>query len=221
MHTQQGDDHAMSEGIRRDFDKAAANWDEKPQRRLLAAAVAAGIAQDIRLHREMQVLEYGCGTGLCGLQLAPAVGQLTAVDTSAGMLEELRKKVQSLDLGNVTPILISPDCWTLPAAAFDLVFSSMVLHHIEATQALLGHFRQSLKPGGCLALADLEKEDGTFHEDPTGVAHHGFDPQELITMLKRLGFVDLNARTVHTMSKQHGDDERAYPVFLITGQKPH
>lgn len=126
----------------RDFDKVASGWDEKPQRRLLAAAVAAGIAADVHLHREMQVLEYGCGTGLCGLQLASAVGKLTAVDTSAGMLQELRKKVQSLDLGNVTPILISPDRWTLPAAAFDLVFSSMVLHHIEAIQTLLMYFEQ-------------------------------------------------------------------------------
>ena len=220
MYTQQGDDPAMSEGVCRDFDKFAADWDEKPQRRLLAAAVATGIAVDVHLHREMEVLEYGCGTGLCGLQLAPEVGQLTAVDTSAGMLEQLRKKVQSLDLGNVTPILISPNRWTLPAAAFDLVFSSMVLHHIEATQTLLKHFEQSLKPGGFLALADLEKEDGTFHDDPTGVAHHGFDPQALITILERLGITALKARTVHMMRKQHGDDERTYPVFLITGQKP-
>jgi ubiquinone/menaquinone biosynthesis C-methylase UbiE len=220
MYPQQGDDPAMSEGVRRDFDKVAAGWDEKPQRRLLAAAVAAGIAADIHLHREMQVLEYGCGTGLCGLQLASEVGHLTAVDTSAGMLEELRKKVRSLDLGNVTPLLISPDRWTQPAAAFDLVFSSMVLHHIETIQTLLKHFQKSLKPGGSLALADLEKEDGTFHDDPTGVAHHGFDPQALIAVLKQLGFAALNARTVHMIRKQHSDDERAYPVFLITGQKP-
>ena len=167
----------------------------------------------------MQVLEYGCGTGLCGLQLAPEVGQLTAVDTSAGMLEELRKKVQAFDLGNVAPILISPDRWTLPDAVFDLVFSSMVLHHIEATLTLLKHLEQSLKPGGFLALADLEKEDGTFHDDPTGVAHHGFEPQALITMLERLGITALKARTVHMINKQHGDDERTYPVFLITGRK--
>jgi ubiquinone/menaquinone biosynthesis C-methylase UbiE len=210
----------MSQGIRRDFDKVAASWDEKPLRRLLAAAVSAGIAADVPLHRGMQVLEYGCGTGLCGLQLASEVGHLTAADTSAGMLEELRKKVQSLDLGNVTPLLISPDCWTLPAAAFDLVFSSMVLHHIEATDILLQHFEKLLKPGGHLALADLESEDGTFHDDPTGIAHHGFDPQVLIAMLERLGFAALTARTVHMIRKQHGDDERTYPVFLITGQKP-
>ncbi len=209
----------MCKESRHDFDKAAATWDEKPQRRLLAEAVTSAIAESVNLHRALQVLEYGCGTGLCGLQLASEVGQLTAVDTSAGMLDELRKKSRDLGLGNVTPILISPDSWPLPAAAFDLVFSSMVLHHVAATHALLQNFQQALKPGGFLAIADLEMEDGTFHDDPAGVAHHGFDPQALINKLERLGFKALRTRTVHTISKQHGGEERRYPVFLITGQK--
>ena len=211
----------MSEGTPREFDKVAASWDENPRRRLLAAAVADGIAANIPMHSDLQVLEFGCGTRLCGLQLASEVGQLSAADTSAAMLEELRRKSQSLGLENVTPVLISPNDWTLPDAAFDLVFSSMVLHHIVATQPLLQHFHQALKPGGYLALADLEKEDGTFHDEPTGIAHHGFAPQVLMTTLEQLGFTALSSRTVYTVHKQCGDDKHAYPVFLITGQKPH
>ena len=210
----------MTTGPLRDFDKVAASWDDKPQRRILASAVATGIATDVQLHRELQALEYGCGTGLCGLQLSAEIGQLTAVDTSSGMLEELKKKCQVLGLENVTPVLISPDSWTLPAGAFDLVFSSMVLHHIAETQTLLKHFLQALKPGGVLAIADLEREDGTFHDDSTGIAHHGFDLQELATILERLGFIILKKRTVHTILKQHGDEETAYPVFLMTAKKP-
>ena len=209
----------MSEKPHHDFDKASETWDEKPQRRLLAEAVTLAIAESVNLHRAWQVLEYGCGTGLCGLQLAPEVAHLTAVDTSAGMLEELRRKSRDLGVENVTPILISPDSWPLPAAAFDLVFSSMVLHHVAETHALLQNFQQALKPGGFLAIADLKKEDGTFHDDPAGVAHHGFDPQALINKLERLGFSALRTRTVHTISKLHGGEEHSYPVFLITGQK--
>ena len=209
-----GDDH-------RDFDKAAARWDDKPQRRFIAAAVTTGIAADIPLHHAFEVLEYGCGTGLCGLQFAQKIRHLTAADTSAGMLEELQRKCLTLGVGNVTPALISPDRWTLPAEAFDLAFSSMVLHHIEGTQPLLANFYRSLKPGGFLALADLEKEDGSFHDNPTGIAHFGFDPQALLTLLEELGFMDLKSRTVHTITKKQDGKERNYPVFLITGQKPH
>ena len=209
----------MGEGQHRDFDKVAASWDENPRRRQLAEAVAAGIAAEIPLNREMQALEYGCGTGLCGLQLAPQVGQLTAVDTSAGMLDELRKKSEALCLQNVSPILITPEDWALPVVTFDLVFASMVLHHIKEIHPLLQHFQQTLKPGGFLALADLEEEGGTFHDDPTGVAHHGFNPRELMTLLEQLGFTALNKQIVHTIRKQRSSVEHIFPVFLLTGQK--
>ena len=211
----------MTKELRRDFDKVAANWDEKPQRRQVAEAVTAGITANIPLNCEFQVLEYGCGTGLCGLKLASGIGHLTAADTSAGMLAELRKKCQELGLRNVTSVLISPDSWTLPRKVYDLVFSSMVLHHVEDIQSLLKNLLNGLKPGGFLALADLEREDGTFHDDPTGIAHFGFDSQALITMLEQQGCIALKSQIVHSFLKQHGDVEHAYPVFLITGQKPH
>ena len=210
----------MSEAKRRDFDKAAAHWDEKPFRRQLASAVASGIAASLPLGTTMQALEFGCGTGLVGLQLAASVGRLTAADTSAGMLAELEKKCQEIDLENVTPLLVPPDDWTLPADRFDLVFTSMVMHHIDETEALLRHFFQILKPGGFLALADLETEDGTFHEDPTGVVHHGFDPQALVSLLAAIGFTGMQNKTVHTVRKQRENGEAAFPVFLLTAQKP-
>ncbi len=210
----------MDKGNLRDFDKVAATWDEKPERRLLAAAVAAGIAKAMALRSDMHALEYGSGTGLVGLQLAGKVGQLVAVDTSAGMLEELRTKAQTLGLDNVTPLLISPDRWSLPAETYDMVFTSMVLHHIEDTEGLSRHFHQVLKPGGSLAIADLEREDGSFHDDPTGIAHHGFYPQRLLALLKGLGFTTLQAQTIHTVHKQREGEEQSYPVFLITGLKP-
>ena len=62
------------------FDKAAADWDKKQRRVELAKAIAAGISTPLPLHKEMQALEYGCGTGLVGLALAPRLGSLIAVD---------------------------------------------------------------------------------------------------------------------------------------------
>ncbi|MEJ2201007.1 MAG: class I SAM-dependent methyltransferase [Desulfuromonadaceae bacterium] len=210
----------MKKKQQRDFDTVAASWDEKPLRQALAEAVAQGIAADIPLSASMAALEYGCGTGLCGLRLAPAIGHLTAVDTSAGMLTELQKKLSALKLGNVTPRQISAERWELPEQAFDLIFASMVLHHIANTGELLERLKGSLKPGGFLALADLEPEDGSFHDDPSGVSHQGFDPQQLLIQLQQLGFVALKAHTVHRIPKQRDGEERPYPVFLLTGQLP-
>jgi trans-aconitate methyltransferase len=108
----------------------------------------------------------------------------------------------------------------LPAAAFDLLFASMVLHHIVDIDRLFSQFHAALGPGGYLAIADLDKEDGTFHDDPHGIAHQGFDRPALMTMLRQLGFVDLHERTVHVMHKERREGMRSYPVFLLTGKKP-
>ena len=96
----------------------------------------------------------------------------------------------------------------------------MVLHHIEDIPGLLQNLLKTLKPGGFLALADLVQEDGKFHDDPTGIAHFGFDPLALITLLGQNGLIALESQTVHTFIKQRGENEQAYPVFLVTGQKP-
>jgi len=74
------------------FDRAAAEWDENPRRTALARSVAEAIIKAVGLHPAMQALEFGCGTGLVTLALAPHLGNLTAIDTSEEMLGVLRKK---------------------------------------------------------------------------------------------------------------------------------
>ena len=78
------------------FDKAADNWDTKPTRIKLAHAVAQGIASTIPVHKKMTALEFGCGTGLVRLELAPKMQHLTAIDTSAKMLVNLEQKLEKL-----------------------------------------------------------------------------------------------------------------------------
>ncbi len=87
------------------FDRAAADWDKKDQRRELAAAIASGIAA-LPLPDRAQALEYGCGTGLVGLALAPCLESLTAADSSPGMLATLSDKIAAAGLTNVYPLLL-------------------------------------------------------------------------------------------------------------------
>jgi len=65
------------------FNQAARTWDEKPVRVRLARAGASAIMSQIPLDTSMSAMEYGCGTGLASIALAPALesyyrrGQLT------------------------------------------------------------------------------------------------------------------------------------------------
>jgi ubiquinone/menaquinone biosynthesis C-methylase UbiE len=201
------------------FDKAASEWDQKKRRVELARAIADSLAL-LPLHTGMTALEYGCGTGLVGLALAPRLGSLTAMDTSKGMLDVLAGKIQEQGLSNVTPLCLdlTVDACTL---RFDLIFSAMTLHHIENTGLILEKFYHLLKDGGTLAIADLDREDGSFHSSGAGEKHHGFDREALSGKLLDLGFSSITFKTVHTIMKEEEGENRGYPVFLLTAQKEH
>ena len=45
-------------------------------------------------------------------------------------------------------------------------------------------------------IADLDKEDGTFHEEDTGVHHHGFESSALQSAAEEAGFTDVTVEPV-------------------------
>ena len=195
------------------FEAKAADWDANDRRTRLAAAIGATMLEHVQLHEHMKVMDFGAGTGLIAAQIAPLVEQLVAVDTSPAMLEKLAAKAE-LE-GRVETVC--RDILEQPLdTRFDLIVSAMTLHHVEDTPRLLQRFNQQLKPSGKLALADLDKEDGSFHAEGTeGIYHFGFDRDELRAELESQGFEQIEFLTAHTMER----NQRDYPVFLVTAIK--
>ncbi|RMD99688.1 MAG: class I SAM-dependent methyltransferase [Calditrichaeota bacterium] len=201
------------------FDEVAASWDEMPRRVELARAVAAAMIRELPLHRQMKAMEFGCGTGLVTLEVAPRVGHLTAIDSSKQMLAVLERKIREQQIDNITPQLLDLTQEQLPAGPYHLIFSSMTLHHIGPVDDLLAQFARVLAPGGYLAIADLEQEDGSFHDNPEGVMHHGFDQKVLASKLQSAGFGRVRHLIVHRILKENESGAREYPVFLVIAQK--
>jgi tRNA (cmo5U34)-methyltransferase len=206
----------MTNGMQR-FDRVAPTWDEDASRVALAQAVADGIASQVGLTPDMDVLDFGCGTGLLALALAPHVRSVTGADSSAGMLNVFEQKIRSQGLPSVRPYLIGETTPLESAGRFDLITSSMALHHVRDVAALFAQFRSLLTPQGRVALADLDSEDGTFHSaDVPDVYHLGFERQAVREMLSRQGFVNFRDATAFV----HRRNGRDYPVFLITAAVP-
>jgi len=78
------------------FDEQAKQWDEKPGIMDLANNSVRAIQQRITLRSDMDVLDFGCGTGNVGLQLAPHVRSVVGVDTSEGMITVLKQKAETV-----------------------------------------------------------------------------------------------------------------------------
>jgi 2-polyprenyl-3-methyl-5-hydroxy-6-metoxy-1,4-benzoquinol methylase len=195
------------------FSEKAPDWDANDMVRGLSSAIGSAIVGAVPLHDQMTVMDFGAGTGLISSRVAPLVKKIVAVDTSESMLNalvskpELRGKVEAV----CQDILEKP-----LGQRFDLIISAMAMHHVADTHALVQRFAEHLKPGGMVALADLDKEDGSFHPaDTVGVFHSGFDRDALQTILEKHGFDNVHYLTAHTVDKENG----RFPVFLVIATK--
>ncbi|MDP2815868.1 MAG: methyltransferase domain-containing protein [Rectinemataceae bacterium] len=103
---------------------------------------------------------------------------------------------------------------------FHLAISSMTMHHVQDTAVFLKQMYDLLTPGGTVGVADLDKEDGAFHDDNKGVLHFGFERGSLIELFEKTGFREIRDVTAATVVKvNEGKAKREYGVFLVTGRK--
>jgi cyclopropane fatty-acyl-phospholipid synthase-like methyltransferase len=192
------------------FADRAAGWDEAGQRVRNVESIAREMRRRIRFHAGMNIMDFGSGTGLLLERIAPRVASITAVDTSPAMNEQLASKRDALDCA--LEILAIDLLATDLDRRFDGIISSMTIHHIADIPALFRRFHALLEEGGFIAIADLDTEDGSFHDDSTGVFHQGFDRQALKRVVSDAGFTRVDIATVSVVREARGD----YPVFLLT-----
>ena len=195
------------------FAEKSRDWDDRPVPAQISQAVGR-LLEKLDWDTSMRVMDFGAGTGLIAATVAPHVSRIVAVDTSPSMLEALAAKedLQGKVECRCQNILESP-----LEERFDAVVSAMALHHVEDTGAAVSRFADQLKPGGLLALADLDREDGSFHEPGTeGVFHHGFDRAALQSILEAEEFKDVQFVTALEVEK---DGKGPYTVFFVTARK--
>lgn len=200
------------------FDARAKNWDADPAKVERAAAVAREIRSRVPLRPGMAALEYGCGTGLLSFALQPFPGTITLADSSPGMLAVLREKLAVAAVENMTPMRLDLLADPLPAERYDLLYTLMTLHHLGDPEAVLGKFFSLLRPGGVLCIADLDREDGSFHGAGFS-GPHGFDRQQLAEQVRRAGFSEVDFSTPYHVRRQVEGGLRSFPLFLLVARR--
>jgi ubiquinone/menaquinone biosynthesis C-methylase UbiE len=200
-----------------DFDEAAATWDDQPDRLDRSRRIADAIAAAVPLESVRDALEYGCGTGQVTWALADRLQHVTLADVSPGMLAVVAERIAALpDAARHRFAARTLDLTTesLQAASLDLIYTSMALHHVPDVPLALRRMRDALRPGGHVAIADLDHDPlGHFHgEDFDG--HHGFDRDALATQLLAAGFTAPTITTATTITKTIDGAPREFGLFL-------
>ena len=199
------------------FDDAAATWDDDPGHEKRQLAVAQAIKQAVNLSPHMRAVDVGGGTGRLSILLADQVGSVVVTDPSAGMVRVARERIEMAGLGDRLRAVQADLTTDRLDGAYDVVWSSMALHHVRDLDALLRSVAGLLVAGGRLCIADLEEDpDGAFHADKVDFdGHHGFDRQHLAERLARAGFVGVSFTEATSILK----DDREFGVFLCTATR--
>ena len=211
-------DAASTANEANDFDTRAATWDDNPTKIACARAVADAMLAQLADSALANVLEYGCGTGLLSFALYPRLGRATLADSSPGMLAVLGGKIAAQKLDNMQPLRLDLAVDSLPPKRFSTVYAQLMLHHVDDVERLLRAFHVLLETPGYVCIADLDREDGSFHGEGFS-GHCGFDRDELQRQAERAGFRDVRFSTAYCIEKPDSPGQTRFPVFLMVAQK--
>lgn len=202
-----------------DFSDMASTYDD-PGKVERSRVIADALARTIPLQSAWSVLDYGCGTGLLAWEVAPHVGHVTLADSAPGMRAVVAERLATRpDADRYTLIDLDLAAQAAPDT-YDLVYSSLVLHHITDTRGILRALFAALRPGGWLAVADLDHDhENHFHPDDFG-GHPGFSRHSLGADAVAAGFERPTFQTATTLTKSKDGVEHTFDVFLLTAQRP-
>lgn len=199
------------------FDKFASTFDENlhelgyraPQ--LLAAAVADHLGAEIANERTRDVLDAGCGTGLCAPLLRPMAHRLVGVDISAGMTEKARER------GGYDELVVEELTTFMRArpGSFDLIVSADTLVYFGSLQEPIEAARSCLRSGGALAFT-LEQLDSAAAE-PYRIQPHGrysHTQAYVREVVAGAGFSTATLSAV-TLRRERGQDVAGHLVLAI------
>jgi len=79
------------------FNEKAKEWDKNEMVLQISKGKSSDILENININDQIQVMDFGAGTGLITAQVAAHVNSITAVDISQSMLDELEDKTNLKD----------------------------------------------------------------------------------------------------------------------------
>jgi len=157
---------------------------------------------------------------LLSFQLKDYFKTITLTDNSEGMIKVLQDKIVKEGVKNFKPLHIDSLNGDLKTKEYDVIYTLMTLHHIPDVNSIVNVFNSILKMGGYLCIADLVKEDGSFHSEHDNFdGHNGFDRNELSVILAKNNFNVEYYKEPFEIVKTINDEEKKYPLFLMISQK--
>lgn len=194
------------------FEMMAQRYDN-PERIKIGKIIAEEIREYVVDGKEKSAMDFGCGTGLVGMNLIDEFQSMLFLDTSPNMLEVVQDKINKNNFSNARTLCVDFETTEQPKLQLDYIFMAQVLLHIPDYQAVLTKLFEILIPGGKLIIVDFDKNK-QIHSD---IVHNGFNQGDLTEVLKESGFQIISSKTFYKEEKLFMNQDAS--MFVMSAQK--
>jgi len=196
----------------------ASVWDKSPVKVERAEITAAKI-KEVHFESYNSIVDFGSGTGLLGVHLKDTFAHVHLVDSSEKMLQAAQTKIAEANINNIETHQV--DRLSELTSKHSAIATLMTLHHIPDVNEFFTDAYSVLEDNGIMIIADLYKDDGSFHKhNPTFNGHNGFNVSALTAIAENTGFTIQCVEQYYEIWQENFDGvEVSYPLFLFVVKK--
>ena len=194
------------------FDMIANSYDTS-ERVQIAKVSSDAIKEYLVDTKSKDAIDFGCGTGLVGMNLLNEFRSMLFLDTSQNMLNIIDQKISDSNALNASTLCFDFETPTQPSIRADYIFMAQVLLHIQDFESVLSKLSDILNFEGHLLIVDFNKND----EVVSDMVHNGFDQEQLKEIMSKIGYKDIQTKTFYTGSKLFMGQDAS--LFILDAKK--
>ncbi len=163
--------------------------------------------------KDKSAIDFGCGTGLVGINLLKDFKSMLFLDTSQNMLNRIKQKISLSDIQNASTLCFDLEKESLSELHADYIFMAQVLLHISEVDMILSRLYEVLNEDGHLLIVDFDKNEKIVSD----LVHNGFDQTELADTMSKIGYRDIQSKTFYNGSKIFMGQDAS--MFILDSKK--
>ncbi|ALP36821.1 methyltransferase type 12 [Paenibacillus sp. IHB B 3084] len=174
-----------------------ANIYDTSERIQIAKASSDAIREYVVDVNSKNAVDFGCGTGLVGMNLLNDFNSMLFLDTSQNMINQIKQKIFDFNIQNADTLCFDFEKEGLSDLHTDYIFMAQVLLHIHDVEFVLSRLFDVLNEGGHLLIVDFNKNEKVVSD----IVHNGFSQEELTDIMTKIGYRDIQSKTFFNGSK--------------------
>jgi len=194
------------------FEMIATKYDTS-ERIQIAKVSSDAIREYLIDSNSKNAIDFGCGTGLVGMNLLNDFTSMLFLDTSQNMINQIKQKISDFNIQNVDTLCFDFEKEDLSNLHADYIFMAQVLLHINDVELVLSRLLDVLNEGGHLLIVDFNENEKVVSD----IVHNGFNQVKLTDIMTKIGYRNIQSKTFYHGSKIFMGQDAS--MFILDSQK--